>query len=281
MLNVPSFRIRRVYLIGVTVCALAIAILVYLRPELAPWIDTGKITIYVYEVPHLTEHTTTFGVGIESLLLTGNTSRTIRNSIRRIQFAPHEHTLVQIADMNIPAGMYDGISVMLKSPELRNDWHTDIAPQPISLTQEHIHIPLPIHIKTDEQHVLIVGFETENTIRNGTERRQYLPVFQIEHRMGADTTFDPTLSRVEGGVILHSGTYGMDWDGTMRYNFRAPEQAEHNEEHITPVAEVPHIEASDIPKVESIKETELPDEQATTSQPEEVLGSLDVDTLVE
>ena len=157
---------------------------------------------------------------------------------RRITLKPGSNTVELILDTDVPTGTYTGFAFTLKSPELRNNWEEETAPEAVTLGGNSIQLSVPYDIQTDVTSAVILAFETQNVIKNVEEKHILLPVIQIETRSNANvTTLTENTVEIKNGTILHSATFGMDWDGAMRHNFRAKNKPANENTKTIPVTE--------------------------------------------
>ena len=74
----------------------------------------------------------------------------------------------------------------------------------------------------------------------------YLPVIHAEVRVGADfNTITGDVVEISSGTVLGSKMFGMDWDGSTYFNFRAKEGGvlKNSPMPLTPlIDETPHID---------------------------------------
>jgi hypothetical protein len=117
-------------------------------------------------------------------------------------------------------GDYSGFSFTLKSPSLTNPWQDDEAPEGITIPGERVSLMSPYVVRENETTTIILNVETVQALHEKDGMQIYLPVVQIETRNGSDASVSATMVQIRGGEITSSATYGMTWEGTMRYNFR-------------------------------------------------------------
>lgn len=265
-------KIVRIALILLLAIAITWIIYLLVRPAPSPWVESGRMTLLVRTIPG-PEEDTMFGVGLDNMELftkDGDVKRvTVRT--RRLQLTPGSDTLTLVLDTSVPTGEYVGFGFDLKSPELRNEWEQDIAPESVQLAHEHVRLDVPYSIQPDTTTAIVLAFETLRAIHEKEGQQFYLPVIQIETRSNATVTEsnDATGATVSGGVIQHSATFGMDWEGVVRHNYRErkAKKQERNDTDLTP------IEDTLYPK-ETIEKQATSTEQATSTN-EEVGTDLD------
>ncbi len=199
-------------------------LLTYYVPSLTPWVPTGRLVIAVRAVP--AESSDLLGLGIDTMVLSGeNGSAQVSMRTRRALFDPKSDVVTTLLDTEARIGTYGGFSFELTSPELRNRWQEDVAPKAVSLAHAPVALPAPYTILENETTVIILSFETLQAMHYREDGATYLPVIQVETRQGgsAITNEETGVVQIEGGSISSSATYGMDWDGRIRHNFRASE----------------------------------------------------------
>lgn len=250
-------RDKRV-LIAVFISIICISIALYwvLTPSTTPWTDTGRLVLLVHATPGATEESV-LGIGIDDIELYGKNGDVTRVTVlnRRVQLVPGEDELRIILDTSVPIGSYSGFRFTIKSPELRNAWEQDLAPEYVTLLNDTIALDIPYQIEKDITSAIVLSFETTRAMYEKEEQRYYLPIIQIETRRNAVVETTEETASVSGGTIEHNATFGMDWSGHIRFNYR--------EKHYVPVPEdntyTPHIPAEEEVHEESVAE------QATTT----------------
>jgi hypothetical protein len=253
-------------------------VLTYFAPGLTPWVPTGRLVVAVRAVPYLeSDLTLTLGLDTMTLLQEENATQ-VSVLTRRVLFDPKSDAITVLLDTGVRAGAYTGFSVMLTSPELRNPWQGDVAPKSVSLLQEAVAFPIPYTVIEHETTVVLLSFETLQALHEQDGRTEYLPVVQAETRHGGSVgTSEVGDVRIEGGAISGSVTYGMDWDGRMRHNFRAGLNRPEPIVETTPVeiAEQASTSAETVPEAHSsstpsdVESTSSPQSMEASSTPEE------------
>ncbi len=194
----------------------------FFRTASKPWEESGHFVLAFRTAPGPHEDfLLSFGIDDLKLLTENGKSETVTILSRRVTLNPNNSTLTLVLDTEVPTGGYSGFVFTLKSPELQNSWEEDTAPNAVTLAGETIHLSVPYTIAPNVTSAVILAFETQNVIKNRDGKHVFLPVVQIETRSNTTVTQTGDMIEVTGGTILHSATFGMDWDGTMRYNFRA------------------------------------------------------------
>lgn len=238
--------------------AVAVALLItvtYFLPGATPWVPTGRLVIAVRAVPY-TETDRTLGFGLDDMTLTtGDDTTEVNILARRVQLDPKSEAVTVILDTSARTGGYSGFGFTLSSPELRNPWQGSAVPESVSLTHDTVAFPIAYQVVEGETTVILLSFETVQALHEKDGTKEYLPVVQAETRHGGSVGVDESGAiRIEGGTISASATYGMDWDGRMRYNFRAHTPDE-------PVAEVPPV----VPEIVPAQPATTTDLSATTT----------------
>lgn len=280
---------RYVYLLSacIAVCASTVGALLYFEMTASlPWVPTGRLAILVHSSPNLTT-TAQLGLGIDNVRLHRNDGVVERATVktRRILFDPNNDSFILLIDTDVPEGTYTGFSFVLKSPELRNAWQQDIPPDHVSLLNDAVYMDVAYQVGQDSLTAIMLGFETQRTLFEEEGGIVYLPVIQVETRY--DTTLDVSqdgTATISGGTINASATYGMDWDGRVRYNFRpkprAPQEttvdtgtytpAENpNAEDITLVSDI-HSDVGTTSTTTDIVTQETQTEESDTPNPSQV-----------
>jgi hypothetical protein len=185
------------------------------------------LAIAVYPIPGpAREEGRALGVNVEDIMMLSDTGKEIRATVRtrHLLLRDTDTGLRLILETNVAAGSYAGIRLTLSSPEQRNAWEGDKAAAPVSLAGEQITLAVPFRVDADATTALVLGFETNQAIRDRDGAKLYLPVIHTETRAGAavDTVTEDAVE-VSGGTVLQSKMFGMDWDGTMYFNYRARE----------------------------------------------------------
>ncbi len=222
--------IRRTFFAGgivlaLLLCALSVAWYL-LRPLSLPWETTGELSILAYAVPNGVTQDEHIALGLANitLLRVDGSHITIRGVKRTPLNTPpfFERVLTE----TIPVGTYTGITFTLQSPEVRNAWQGDDAPKGLSLVHDTVELSIPFTIRENASTVLLAGFETNTAMRTRNGERVYLPIITLEVRERAEVSGTAEGIQVTGGTITHSALYGMQWNGSMRRNLRAPERPE-------------------------------------------------------
>jgi len=219
-------HLRRSYLL-VGGLLLAIATLVtlfhYIAPGSAPWTPSGTLVVAVRNVVY--EKTDlSLNLGLDNFMLLTQDGTQVPASLRtrRVAFDQDHTGNTILLNTSVPAGSYTGLRFLLTSPELKNPWQGDTPPAQVVLGESNLLLPSSFVVHEGETTVMILGFETISALHESKEGYTYLPVIQLETRSGAVITqAKHNATSITGGTILNSATYGMDWDGQMRLNYRA------------------------------------------------------------
>jgi hypothetical protein len=219
---------------------LVVIYFVFFRTASKPWEESGHFVLALRTTPGLNTETE-FNIGLDNfeLFRKDGSSESVSVLTRRVTLNPENNTLDIILDTYVPIGDYSGFSFVLKSPELRSPWEEDEAPHTITLVQELIRLDIPYTIQKDVTSSVILAFETRNTIHDVDGEKQFLPVIQLETRSNTQITGgenEPVA--IIGGDILHSVTFGMDWNGRIKRNFRAKPQKVISEPQTTEITQV-------------------------------------------
>lgn len=222
------FTKQNILLFFGTLLVLSVLFYLFIIPTTTPpWEATGRLVLAVRTVPGDTADTTMYlGIDDVELYSADGTSKKATVLSRRMELIPGSDSLKLVLDTSVPVGNYIGFGFVLKSPELRNSWELDEAPTTISLVGDTVRLESPYTIEEDVTTAVILSFETLQAVHESNTAKQYLPVIQIETRSKASTIILDTEEtvQIEGGTIQNSATYGMDWNGKMKYNFRASPQ---------------------------------------------------------
>jgi hypothetical protein len=188
-----------------------------------PWEASGHLILAVHAVPFDTaDATVSLGIDDIELYHTDGSREKFSVRTRRVTLDPKSTVLEIVLNDTVPVGTYSGFGFTLKSPEIRNSWEEDTAPTPVSLPGERVVLMSPFHIEEDTTSALILAFETFQAIHEDGGIKVFLPVMQIETRFDTELVFtEDQRATLHGGTIESNATYGMDWDYTMRFNFRA------------------------------------------------------------
>lgn len=200
---------------------------VFFRTVSVPWEADGRFVLAVRTVPGELENLT-LGFGIDKIELHKTTDKTETATIlaRRISLEPGDETLHRVLDTRVPSGEYSGLSFTLTSPELRNAWQENDAPDHISLIGDTVKLTVPFYVQEDTISSVVLAFETIKAVHDVDGIKKYLPVIQIETRSDIQVIIkDDGTVEIFNGKILQSATFGMDWDGNMRRNYRAKKNA--------------------------------------------------------
>jgi len=247
---------------GLVFIVVVFGLYLLLRPEAAPWEASGRLVIVTRPVPGPTAELSV-GVGLDDMKLHREDGEVLAASIlnRRITLTPGDSDLQVLLDADMPVGEYSGFSFLMKSPSVSNPWQEEEAPESVSMPGEFIRLASPYTITEGQTTAIILGFETIQAMHQKDDEQIYLPVVQIETRDGVDATISEKTAIIEGGEIAGSSTFGMTWEGVMRYNYRerpAPPQAEE------PVA-IEEIIPESEPEVETTNAATTSDDVATSS----------------
>ncbi len=218
-----------VRLLSITLVALFIALLVVfaLRDGPAnPWEPSGRVVLVARAVPSPgVDESRTFGIGVDNVHLTSvnGDDEQVSIRVRRILLSHDSTAHTVLLETRVPVGAYNGINMTLRSPEIRDHPESEQTAAAVVLQNEAISLNVPYNVREEETTVIILGIETFQALHVQNNALVYLPVIQTETRSDATVlrTTDDTV-KIEGGVITASATYGMDWTGVMRLNYRAP-----------------------------------------------------------
>jgi hypothetical protein len=218
------------------------------------------------------------GFGLADVrLMEGKNAVRLALTTRRILLDVQDTRPYELLRTNVHTGSYTGIGFSMKSPELRNDWQEESPPEHVALGAEEIFLDTPFTVETGTITVIILGFESLQAIRQHDDTVVYLPVIHTEVRTGATVELgDGTSVTVRNGSIVHNVIFGMDWDGTIRKNFRA--------RTATPVQEQPApVVTQDTPQVadNALEETASTSADADGSVSTSTTTSADADRLLE
>jgi len=228
-----------------------------------PWEKSGRLVLVVYAIPVLDDTDILFDLGIDDIELytTNNSTKKVKARVRRFTLNPKNNSLEILVDTNVPATTYSGFSFSLQSPELKNNLESDTAPTPVSLIEEKITINnTSFHVEKDTTSSIILGFETTQAIQDNEGKKVYLPVLHLETRSNTSVvTQENGTNVVQSGVIEGNATYGMNWNGIMRFNYRARSKQE----------EMMQMEQEDMPyepTIETIETVEKTTDTSTTTE---------------
>lgn len=189
-----------------------------------PWERTGTLVVAL-KVQDTGVHDTTLKVGFDEVAVTrGDSTRVLSRRTQRHELSSSDAGTVRVlAHARLPVGEYESVSVALQSPGLTSTVPGATRLPGIRLPSSVIRLPVQVSIRRKELTALIVSVE-EPILRTQSDAEQtWLPVVQLESRVGAD--FEK-ISEAEGtvanGTVVASRTYGMDENGMMRLNYRAP-----------------------------------------------------------
>lgn len=196
--------------------------LTHFLPGAAPWVSTGRLAVVVRAVPY-SDTDLTLTVGIDTMELISEGARTqVSIRTRRATLDSLHDTSTLLFDTAARVGTYDGFSFTMTSPELRNPWEGDSPPSIVTLAHDQVFLPVSYTVVEGKTTVVILSFETISSMHEQEGGLVYVPTIQVETRTDASVVSQDTSSvYVEGGTIVSNSTYGMDWDGRMRRNFRA------------------------------------------------------------
>jgi len=248
---------------------------VVITPRSAPWEESGTLVLVTRTVPEPSRSAATLlGLGLANMrLLEEGGAVRLALTTQRVLLDVQDARPYELLRTEVGTGEYQGLAFTLKSPEFRNDWQGDTPPEHLSLVSGEVFLDTPFTVETGKTTVILLGFETLRAVRNRDEALLYLPVIHAEVR--TDATVEPGEASsvvVRDGTIVHNIIFGMDWDGTMRKNFRASLEA------------VPKtLEESSVPPVPTLEEqapiTEPQDEEnASTSVSTSTATSLTEET---
>jgi len=223
---VPSMRKRLI--IGLSTIALlggAAWYLWFVAPKGAPWEAAGTLVIATYAIPGpVTEESRALGVSVDDVRLVREDGEEIAATIlsRHLLLEDTDTTLQRMVETSLAVGSYRGVRITLGSPERRNAWESDDAASPVTLAGEEVFLEVPFRVDRDAVTALLLGFESNPALREREGTTIYLPVVHVETRVGASVS-EPSDETVEvrGGEILGNKMFGMDWDGTTYFNYRA------------------------------------------------------------
>lgn len=221
---------RRSIVVGLVSLTLLGCVAWYLwivAPKKAPWEESGSLVVAVRVLPGpVREDDRALGVNVDDVMLVRDTGDAVRATVltRHVLLADTDDSVRVILETNVAVGSYAGVRLSLSSPEQRNAWTGDMAPAPITLVGEHMSLDIPFTVEKDTITALVLGFETNQAIHEHEGNNVYLPVIHTEARVGADVnTIAGDVVEVSGGSILGSKMFGMDWDASTYFNYRAQE----------------------------------------------------------
>jgi|GEM_PF-2742502 len=204
---------------------IAILVVVFVRPAETLLGPTGRVVIVAYAIPVPgRDAEQTMGLGVDNVMLQGALGDEARASLftRRVLLNSNDIVRHKLLEASVPVGSYGGVQFTLKSPELRNAWEGEEAPQSVTLHGDQVVLGVPYSVTEETTTAILLGFETLQALHENEQGNVYLPVVQTETRTNATIVDEGDgIVRIEGGVITASATYGMDWDQDMKLNFRA------------------------------------------------------------
>jgi len=218
----------------------------FVAPKGAPWDERGELIIATYAIPGPTkEDGRALGINIDDVSLIRDTGESVPVTVlsRHLLLSDTDTSLHRMLDTSLAVGSYTGIRITLSSPEQRNNWEEDDAATSVALGGEYVFLDIPISVDKDTVTTVLLGFESNQSLRSLDGATVYLPVIHTETRVGArvDATEDGTVE-VREGTILESKMFGMDWDGTVYFNYRAKEGGVTKRGYTPPTPEEPVIE---------------------------------------
>lgn len=223
-----SMPMRTRILVGGVVLVLLAGCVWYLWfevPKNAPWQQSGTLVVATRGIPGTTHiDGRALGLSIEDVSLIRDTNDEVRVTLlaHHALFDDSNDRPGIMFDTELAAGSYTGIVLTLANPEERNAWQGDTPPAPLTLGGTRVVLDVPFRIEPDTTTALILGFETNPAVYAKDALRIYLPVIHAETRVGASVE-----ERNDGGVDIRGGDttanmmFGMDWDGSMYFNYRA------------------------------------------------------------
>lgn len=208
-------------------CVGLLALLVWylwlVAPKSAPWEKSGTLIIATRTIPGGGEDGEALGLTVDDVWLVRDGGEEVRATVlsRHVLLDEDDTRMRVMVDTRLAEGTYAGIRLTLRNPERRNAWQADTPPEPIALAGEVITAPVPFRIEHDTVTALLIGFEGRQALHTRGEDTVYLPVLHTEAHLGA-TVAEETDGTVEirDGTVLTSMTFGMDWDGTVYFNYR-------------------------------------------------------------
>ncbi len=224
MQHVPQKRILVIIvLLGLLILG-GVALWNRVYPLAMPWEPTGELAVLMYAVPNDADQSESIVLGIADIALVRNDGPlSLNRTTIRVPLTPPP-LFERIITETVPVGRYNGITFTIQSPEVRNAWQGDAAPEGLSLVHSNVELPVPFTVHPDTMTILLAGFETDTAIYAHDGGRVFLPIITIEVREHGDITFSTNGIQVTGGTIDHSALFGMQWNGVMRRNVRAPKQ---------------------------------------------------------
>ncbi len=264
---VETFLHKRVLqLLGILISGLILLFL--LTSPTKPWEDSGRLVLLVTRAPNEVSELV-MGLGIDDVYLLTKEGKEKKVTIRSRRFfiQPHSTTLTIILDTDAPAREYQGFGFMLSSPELRNSTNEETPPTHVTLPHETVFIPSPFTIGKDMTSSIILSFETETAMHEENSGKTYLPVIQVETRDGVSLGGDDTSALVEGGSVTSIGTYGMDWSGRVRFNYRAGRREDEipQGEYYEPTDPTIYNDQGDVENASTSESTQTESAVATTT----------------
>jgi multidrug efflux pump subunit AcrB len=212
---------KTILLFALIVAVLAI-FFIFKKTSTMPWEESGNLVIAIKTTPG-SKTNNTFEIGIDNIELYKKNGETKQITIltKRILLNKNSNELELLLDTNVPTGEYSGIGFTMKSPEIKNPWQEDEAPEYVSLLNDHISLKKEFKVKKDTTSAIILSFESFNAMHKDNDEQVYLPIIQMETRTNpAVKEINKNVIKITGGDIENISTFGMDWDGRMRYNFR-------------------------------------------------------------
>ncbi len=212
----------KITILAVFVIVALVFIYFFLKTSTAPWEESSRFVLAVKTLPGIkTDNTLEIGIDNIELYKDDGTKKQITIITKRIQLSETNNNLNLILDTKIPVGKYSGIGFNIKSPEVKNAWQGDEPPEYVSLKNEHIVLKKSFYAEKDKSLSIILSFETTNALHESEEGEIYLPIIQMETRINPKIITDGNSVKITDGKIENIATFGMDWNGTMKYNFRA------------------------------------------------------------
>jgi uncharacterized RDD family membrane protein YckC len=197
----------------------------YVAPKGAPWGASGTLVIATYAMPGpVTEDGRALGVSVNDVRLVREDGEEIAATVlsRHLLLKDTDTAIQRMVETSLAVGSYRGVRITLGNPERRTAWEGDVAASPVTLAGEEVFLEIPFRIDQDLVTALLLGFESNQALRERDGTTVYLPVVHVETRVGASVgEQDDDVVEVRGGEILGNKMFGMDWDGTTYFNYRA------------------------------------------------------------
>lgn len=239
-----------------------------------PWAPSGQLTILVKASPGDKEGLE-LGFGIDDMILYTNEGKTIRVTLRtrRVLLNPSTNSLTLLLQTDVPIGNYTAFAFVMKSPELRNAWEDNTPAKQVVLAGDRVVMDVRYDVEENTSTAIVLSFDTKQALHAVNDKLIYTPVLQVETRKNTTVTQDGNnITVVDGGEIGGIATYGMDWNGIMRFNFREKTSTHPNQIPPVPTDSLDTASAPEEKNAYVIPESTTLDAPSTaTTTPEEIL----------